>query len=240
VANLKKATEVAKQFGEKAVKALDAIGKPQRILLDTAAKAMGQEGSATNSEESAAQIADAVVSKFVPEDSEYLGPALKAAGTAGLETFADPTGPILGGLQKVAKGVKMGVKAVNALGKGAETAETIYRRTKPVRATEEINRVKNAAETYVGRKGLADKAAQEQARSLAKIEKEAQSMGKMQNPEAQFVDMAARQKALDARAQEAAVRNFGTQVANAKTTDEVEQLRARMEVFKDLFKKHNQ
>ena len=147
--------EVAQKYGSKAI---DLLSLPQRMAMNKAAQVMGLPGSAESSEESAAQISDKLVDKIVPANSEYLGPALKAAGTAGLEVFGDPTGA-LGKLTKLGKLAKLGATA-KKIGPVVEpTVEGIYKAIKPVRATEDINIVKNAAETYVGRKGLAEKKA---------------------------------------------------------------------------------
>lgn len=166
MADFKKLKQFAEQYGSDAgkklsgaaEKGLDLLSLPQRMAMNKAAEVMGLPGSAESSEESAAQISDKLVDKIVPADSEYLGPALKAAGTAGLEVFGDPTGA-LGKLTKLGKLAKLGATA-KKIGPVVEpTLEGIYKAIKPVRATEDVNLVKNAAETYVGRKGLAEKKA---------------------------------------------------------------------------------
>lgn len=88
---------------------LNAIGKPQRVLMQKLVEAQGGKGDSEDSERSAQELVERAAESFgIPEDST-VGNAAKALGVAGLEVFADPTNLIPGGA--IAKRI---VKATDA------------------------------------------------------------------------------------------------------------------------------
>jgi len=199
----KSVTEIAKNLGGKA---LDALGKPQQVMLDKVAQMLGQQGGVEDSEESSRQIVDAVAQKVgLPEDSEILTPLLKSLGVAGLEVFADPLGAA-GQLTKLQKAGKMGAQALKKM--------------KPVRATEDINIVKKAEDTIVGRRGLAEKAQIEQAKQAKAAERAARPVP----PE---VEAAANAKVQSV---------YGPELAAAQGNPQaLKDLDRRIEIFKRIF-----
>ena len=105
---MSKLKDMAKKFG---IAALDKLAEPQRLALQAAAKASGAMPEGESSEAASQAIVQAVADKLGLPDSTLTNVA-KALGVAGLETFADPLGP-LGKLGKAVKGAE-------AVGKGAK------------------------------------------------------------------------------------------------------------------------
>jgi hypothetical protein len=96
-------------------KFIDALSAPQKKLSQKAAEMAGLKPESESADNFAA-IADLLGDKMgVPRDST-VGNAVKAAGVAGAEMFADPLGFI-----PVGKAVK-GAKAIGAAVKGAKSA----------------------------------------------------------------------------------------------------------------------
>ncbi len=106
-------------------KALELLGKPQQYASDKLAEAAGIE-KGESSEQNFANVADKAVNAFVPENSEYLGPALKAGAVAAAEVFGDPLNVIpLGKVAKVAGKAIKGLPEMKALGTLAETGNKL-------------------------------------------------------------------------------------------------------------------
>ena len=101
-------------------KTANALGMPQRKLMQYVAQKLGKPGSAEDSEKSSQQIVEAVSDKLGLGDSTPANIA-KALGVAGLEVFGDPLQAVPVG--KIAKGFKAVSKAPGVLGEGAKMAE---------------------------------------------------------------------------------------------------------------------
>jgi hypothetical protein len=221
------AEEYMPAIKEKAFQALNALGAPQRKMLEKIASTIGVEGDKDNSEKSSQAIIEKMAEKLgIPEES-VIGNIGKALGVAGLEVFADPLSLVpvgkltkLGPLAKMAKGSKKAelfAEQAAKMGTKAKTAEELGKEISAARKAAGLSPLEEA-------KNIAQKVGQvKKEASVGKVAKEAnlpeqqKIIQKVEGSKNPWIEKAAAQDKVRAeRLQQEASDRFGKELATAQ------------------------